>query len=816
MASSDFQLDESIDAASTPSDQDTCFVIGDQDYTYQDKTQFDDAFDDIAIALKVEPFDKKISLDVFWNIILNEKVPVVTSLVAVMGLPSCGKTTVLESVLKHRIKLKPEAKLGFDQYLKRKKNKESLSIYELCALGSSQHDKYAWSFATNRYGAIFSILYNIIRRNPCVADIKFEMGSRSQDSGGMDKHVRWLMGRAQYVLEKIKDEPGKLALLQDGISFINVIDVGVNKALYDFLSIMLLSCHQHIRLAFFSLDRDAPNLGKTPDLPSDLYGKRKDDVLVMQQRSRLTYLLHFATVGYTQQQRNEEEEALNATVMVATRKESATNSGISKAKEEIMKQAKSQDVDQFLQHWLQVDMDDVQSIAKEFGDEIEALIKSKYKQGTIHIPLRWIVFRSLVISLDSKGSKVMILRKSFILDMAKKLKMTETEVDEFLKTFTDFGSVLHMPQYDSIKDIVIVNIWEFTQYLNKLFYPQEGEPYAANLLKYGIISESSVKEIFYKHPESAQDFMLVLTTIAMASKIESGQSILIDNQQQPDEAHYYLPLARTREVYKPSEEENDYAFIEIESVNFPANVQACISNSILENNEDAVLIATEHSNVSQFLFQSKNSPPVKIEMIYKGSKTRLRIMNNSNDILTSPAAVEACKKVITGSCQCLQKKFNIIRDLKYSFAVPCASPEGGCHFLYYDCEPQLCDACSAENNFRLCWSKAAKQCELLSEGSEARMNESIDSRDIISIMKAEIHDFDAFKKALNIDESKLSKLSSPEDEESRKKMVMLMLLLWERQTDKPTTRHALITKLRENGLDDIAKKLKNLNTTILY
>ena len=104
--------------------------------------------------------DRNISLDVFWDIILYEKVPVVTSPVAVMGLPSSGKTTVLESVLKHKIKIKPEAKLACDHYLKRKKNKESLSVYKLCALGSSQHDKYAWSFATNRYGAIFSTLYN--------------------------------------------------------------------------------------------------------------------------------------------------------------------------------------------------------------------------------------------------------------------------------------------------------------------------------------------------------------------------------------------------------------------------------------------------------------------------------------------------------------------------------------------------------------------------------------------------------------------------------------------------------------------------------
>ena len=105
----------------------------------------------------------------------------------------------------------------------------------------------------------------------------------------------------------------------------------------------------------------------------------------------------------------------------------------------------------------------------------DKLIKFKYRQRTLLLPLKWMVLRSLVVSLDSRGTKVMILCRSFIIHKAKELEMTENDVDEFLKAFTDFGSILYMPQYDSIKDIVIVNIWEFTQYLNKLYYPQERE-----------------------------------------------------------------------------------------------------------------------------------------------------------------------------------------------------------------------------------------------------------------------------------------------------------------------------------------------------
>ena len=653
--------------------------------------------------------DEKISYAVFWDIILNQKVPVTTSLVAVMGLPSSGKTKVLESILRQKVKVKDGASIN--HYLKRKKDEQCLSIYELCALGSSRHEMYAWSFATNRYGAIFSILCGLIRQYPIISSIEFEFGDQEPKSV-IEEHFKWLMVNIQNVLKKIKDESGKLTLIQDGISLINVMDVGVNKALYDFLSMMLLSCRRHIRLAFFSLNRDAPNLEKKPDLPSVRYGERKDDVLVMQQRSRLTYLLHFATVGYTTKDQNE-EETKNATVMIATKKSSSAGNktSLDQAKKDIIEQARSRDVDQFLKNWIEIDIDDGQSITKEFGQRMEDIIKNKYEQLTIQLPLRWIFLRSLVVSLDSKETKAIILSKKYIIEIANKLNMKEDEVEKFLKEFTDFGSILYMPQYDAVKDIVIVNIWEFTQYLNKLYYPQEGETYTTNLLTYGIISKPSVSKIFYKYPDIlAENFMKVLTTIAMASKISSGRSILIDGQEQPDEVHYYLPLARTHQVYIPPEEENDYAFIEIQSVNFPANVQAGISYAIMDNNEDAVLIATEHSNVSRFLFQSKSGSPITIEMIYKGSRTRLRITNNSDDILTSPAAVEACYKVITASCRCLDGKINTIRDLKYSFAVPCCeSPDGRCHYLYYNCEPQLCDACSAGNNVRLCWSKAANK-----------------------------------------------------------------------------------------------------------
>ncbi|XP_019863488.1 PREDICTED: uncharacterized protein LOC109592492 [Amphimedon queenslandica] len=102
------------------------------------------------------------------------------------------------------------------------------------------------------------------------------------------------------------------------------------------------------------------------------------------------------------------------------------------------------------------------------------------------------------------------------------------------------------------------------------------------------------------------------------------------------------------------------------------------------------------------------------------------------------------------------------------------------------------------------------QCELLSKGSEARMNENklLKFEEISSIITNK-YDFDAFKKALNIDDSKL--LISRKDDDSRKKAMMWMLLLWEGQTENPT-KYSLISTLRENGYESIAVKIESLDS----
>ena len=324
------------------------------------------------------------------------------------------------------------------------------------------------------------------------------------------------------------------------------------------------------------------------------------------------------------------------------------------------------------------------------------------------LPLRWIFLRSLVISVRNKEIKIMIIKRRDIADIAvHQMGMDEEDLKNFLTTFTDFGSILYMPQFKALKDIVIVDIWEFMRYLNKLFYPEANESWHKNLVTYGFIKKKQAKEILKEYEE---DFMKIIVTFGMAAYVSRGK-VSLPGYALSEEC-YYLPSARTTKGFFPEHDgNNDYAFLEIESVTFPANVQASVTHEIMKK-QNFYLIRSKCYNTTEFEFRlSSSHSSIQITMTDGGKKTKLafHIKDSFNDMYW---CMQACKGVFEACCDSLNRKTNQIRDLKYRIGVPCSATEGDNHYLYFGdiSDVKNCHACSADDSFscRKCWIEAAK------------------------------------------------------------------------------------------------------------
>ena len=674
-----------------------------------------------------------ITQDVLRGWILEGTVPVSVCLVALMGLPSSGKSEVLRKILRNAIQLKSHT---VEDYMKPTTDPKGLSLYGLCALGGEPHNQFAWSFMTKRYGAIFSILSHIIRqavlRKTNIENIQFEDdGSPLFGDNLLDEHLNWFKKKAEKHLKVIASQETKVGLLQGGITLANVMDIGVNKALYCLLPFILASSHKLVRLVFYSQERDGPNMTKKAELKKEDYSRGQDCELLLQWRPRLSYLLQFATVGYQKKKRTEDitvmiptskqqNQSLEDSSMIPTdiehkapnlhRKISSETDApnlVKVTRDEIIKQAKSQNNDWV---FLPIDLDDNESM-KISKERIEKLVAGT-KHLRFQLPLKWIFLRSIVVSIKKDDEPIVLISKERVDQLGKKLNMSPENVKQFLNTFTDFGSILYIPISPILQDYVIVDILQFSSLLSKLFYPTSSESIAPSI---GIITASETKIILRSIHVA---FMKIITSLGMVATINDTSRIdSNDNHLLPGEVCYFIPLARTTLPIIESSHRDDSAYIVINSLNFPANIQACIAHAIMKRIPYASLVATKPCNITKFKFLPKgNGPAIELSIIYQDTNVELRLLNEDEAVLKADTTVGICTHVLGACCKALQKKTNQIQNLKFNFGLWCKKKKTH-HFMYSDYESDFCDECQKfykENLCCKCWVQAVKKVILYS------------------------------------------------------------------------------------------------------
>ena len=649
--------------------------------------------------------------------ILNDTVPVAVSGVMMVGLPCSGKSKIINEAMKKKVKLKIDnSDEHVTNHMLRTQEDKGLTMYELCVLGDKQLNQYAWSFTSGRSGITYAIMSCIIRemKNNLlgVDKVGFEKsGDRLQfDEKDLNAHLQWIFAKAGTQFEKIEVEREKIELLSCGLSLVNVFDVGVNKAVYDFLPYLAHSCRHLTRLVAFSVERDAHTLFNPPILDVEKYQDRHDASLVMRWRESMNYLLHFASLGHysvTTENRGmpytSTSNTSGKTVFLGTYKEGVHlaqteqefSDDFKRAKKEILKQTKSKNMCWITEEKYWLEIKDTKNL--EHAEFIRRLI-SKSAEFQTQMPLEWLFLRSMVATAcatDSREDKILTIEKKNLFRYAKALNMDENDFEEFITFFSSYGSIVPVECSEKKNDYIIVNVFEFTKKLSKIYYPEERN---ANYTqhhseKYGIVEHKDLQnEVLRDYPGNLDHFIEIVIQFGMVAKVEN---VVNDDKKEISGSYYYIPSARIQQPRAKREAKTDSAYIVIESVNFPANVQASLAHSI--SNIESIkmhMVFTECSNVTTFQFSiGQSASKAQLELVYRGKETELRIINF--DDLTDDIKEDLeshLKDVLLACCKSLNDESQQFRPLLYNIGFQCKKKHE-IHYYYSDnnSDSDMCD-----------------------------------------------------------------------------------------------------------------------------
>lgn len=257
------------------------------------------------------------------------------------------------------------------------------------------------------------------------------------------------------------------------VSFINAWDLGMNRGVFDLLTMLVPQCENTILLTFFSLKNDADTIDEIPNLADPCYrgrySQRNDAQQLMRLRTKLETLYYPLFVV-------PESPCLLV----------ATHPGLPKKEVD----QKSKHVFQKVKTQIEFQEDTNVSVPKlvpvEFDKRADALqrnleeIITNNPKYTVQLPLKWGFLRAFL-----EYTKKLYVTLPQLKKIANKLHITNGEVGGFLKMFMKFGSLIHVTGNcpECSDEFVIVRPAEFLKEVGKLYYIQDNDEIRQDLKK---------------------------------------------------------------------------------------------------------------------------------------------------------------------------------------------------------------------------------------------------------------------------------------------------------------------------------------------
>ena len=451
------------------------------------------------------------------KIILNETIPCNFFVITFSDLHSSRKSTLIRNYLgkvTYAIEIPSRFKYTY--------NEKGLSIYNATLLKQCPNNaKYLW-FAPEKALKVAVSCGSAILRMSLHYGYKLQVLSDDAPSDVfkeqiLDSHLKCVCSNLKEVIQGSHELQ---QILSSAAIHINIIDNDTRKGAREFISLISHHLSNNLSITWLTMD-DIKEL----DIPLILRQKRQRHTdLVVEARIR--------SIIYAAHVRSQTSE-IPVTFIIMCSKDN-TISERDKAKNTLLKAIKNEikRLSLPLQQPTILVLDPSSSDdMKELNHELDKMVNAQCLAKR-HIKLSWLFLHSAISSpLDD-----VVISYSKLKNIAEKIGIKDREYEEFLETFTKFMSILYLPAFKPLKNVVILRPVEFINKLSTLFEKPKGFN--------GIYNKEQVNEKI-PNKELADAIVNALCSLGLALETTAEK---VDTRTSPlkklDAPLIFIPLAR--------------------------------------------------------------------------------------------------------------------------------------------------------------------------------------------------------------------------------------------------------------------------------
>ena len=622
--------------------------------------------------------------DQLKEFIFKEKTTITVGLVTVSGLPSSRKKTLLLNLLREQFHAQSED-------LKKVEEVAEFSLFELAAIHNKATHTWQWHPFTKRSGYL-SCFVSALESDQVNKKV-FSLQHHKQyifNNDVLDNYFHVLYQLLSSLYNGNSNTTIPLDQLAGGASLflVNVWDIGLNRAVLRFLMILAGYLHRSFPILTLSLTNDTKHLHEKINTSDRSEFNVSEPLLHLY--SRASFLLQFSHLGRSVHA-DREREKVSQIVATADAHNKPTEEECKQLHNNISKAAKEVGVETLLHcsPWI-VDPDDPNDL-KTLKKSVDKLI-AKEKRQESGIPLSWIFLRSAFFKTGQ-----LYIKKKKIKECAKKCQISDEDFERFLREFTGFGSIIHIPDIPVLSNYVILNPVDFFHKLSELFYPRfNGD------LKYGIASLSTMQRMF---GGDLQFFYDILTACNFAVEIDSNRIEHGDTHLPIAEKCLFIPEIRTEALagnIRPG------SLLLVYDRAQPVYITANVVKFLVQEVPSLSLLTCKYYNVTKFHYYPRQSQSdsaasnytVTLEMIAHADKSEIRVMNDEEG--TTDIKKEIIRAYIRAIDNYQERHRKLLkRDAELEFALACSSNPNQHHFL--SACGQLCQFCQENDTFIKMW-----------------------------------------------------------------------------------------------------------------